>query len=92
MDFKWRGLRDFPGSSGLTVTVRYRTVREVGRNIGSYGAYSIGTVVGTVEYIFPNILLFNMDSEERKLYPMTPDLAIFRCRTKIEGLVFLATI
>ena len=32
-----------------------------------------------------------MDSEERKIYPMTPSQAIFRCSTKIEGLVFLAT-
>ena len=31
-----------------------------------------------------------MDSEDRKMYPLTPDQAIIRCRTKIEGLVFPA--
>jgi hypothetical protein len=31
-----------------------------------------------------------MDTEERKLYPMTRDQAILPCRTKIEGLVFSA--
>ena len=63
IDFYGGGLRGFSGNSGgfggLTCWhLRYRTVREVGRYIGSYSVYSIDTVIGTVEFIIKKIDFF----------------------------------
>jgi hypothetical protein len=73
-------------------TVRCRTVREVGRYIGSYNAYSIGIMIVNVEFclhLSSFRILIKMDSEaDANRCLLTPDEAIHMCRTKINEIVF----
>jgi hypothetical protein len=65
MDFKSGGCGSFRGIRG----------EERGRR-GAVQRISYRYCNWYCRIHFPNILLFNMDSEERKMYPMTPDQTI----------------